>query len=149
MEQVEDSVRVVGFKEPALRGSNVTLACPPGMILNGPDTLLCMGNGEWEPDPNKVECKNESTVKQGMLSQDGKIAVASSVTVCCDCNSVLHCWLSVWTPLSKEEESTVPPSIRIRISNFMEINEILQVKSAELQIFKYPVPPLFMHVHSV
>ena len=94
MEQVEDSVRVIGFKEPALRGSKVTLACPAGMTLNGPDTLLCRGNGEWEPDPKKVECKNKTIVqisKQGMLSRDGKIAVASSVTVfCCDCNSVLH-----------------------------------------------------------
>ena len=81
MERVEDSVRVVGYKERALRGTNVTLACPPGMTLKGPDTLLCMGNGEWEPDSNKVKCKNESTVKQGMLSRDGKIAVASSVTI--------------------------------------------------------------------
>ena len=35
------------------------------------------------------------------------------------------------------------------IHNFTEINEILQVKSAELRIFKHPAPPLFMHVHSV
>ena len=84
MEQVEDSVKVMGFKQPALRGSNVTLACPAGTTLNGPDTLTCMRNGEWKPDPNKHECKNESIVqisKQGMLSGDGKIAVASSVTV--------------------------------------------------------------------
>ena len=81
VEQVEDSVRVIGFKEPALRGSNVTLACPAGMTLNGPDTLLCMGSGEWEPDPNKVECKNESIVQIKLLSQDGKIAVVSSMSV--------------------------------------------------------------------
>ena len=55
MERVEDSVRVVGYRERALRGNNVTLACPPGMTLNGPDTLLCMGNGEWDSDSNKVE----------------------------------------------------------------------------------------------
>ena len=81
MERVEDSVRVVGFKEPALRGTNVTLVCPAGMTLNGPDTLLCTGSGEWEPDHNKVEYKNESIVQIKLLSQDGKIAVASSVTV--------------------------------------------------------------------
>ena len=84
VEQLEDSVRVIGYEKPALRGTNVTLACPTGMTLNGSDTLTCMGNGEWEPDPNKPKCKNESIVqisKQGMLSQDGKIAVASSVTV--------------------------------------------------------------------
>jgi hypothetical protein len=40
-------------------------------------------NGEWEPDPNTqstVNFKNES-IRNGLLSQDGKIAVASSVTV--------------------------------------------------------------------
>ena len=31
------------------------------------------------------------------LSRDGKIAVASSVTVCRGFNLVLHCWFSVWT----------------------------------------------------
>jgi hypothetical protein len=40
-------------------------------------------NGEWEPDPNTqstVNFKNES-IRNGLLSRDGKIAVASSVTV--------------------------------------------------------------------
>jgi hypothetical protein len=40
-------------------------------------------NGEWEPDPNTqstVKFKNEST-RNGLLSRDGEIAVASSVTV--------------------------------------------------------------------
>ena len=40
-----------------------------------------VGNGEWEPDPNTIKCKNESTMRKGSLSRDGKIAVASSVTV--------------------------------------------------------------------
>jgi hypothetical protein len=40
-------------------------------------------NGEWESDPNTqstVNFKNES-IRNGLLSRDGKIAVASSVTV--------------------------------------------------------------------
>ena len=55
----------------------MTLACPGGLIL----TLTCAGNGEWEPDPNTVKCKSESTVGKRSLSNEAKIAVASSVTV--------------------------------------------------------------------
>ena len=47
-----------------------------------------MGNGKWEPDPREAECISNSTTvhmtTQGsfeVLSRDGKIAVASSVTV--------------------------------------------------------------------
>ena len=57
------------------------LACPAGLILTGSNTLTCVGNGEWEPDPNTVKCKNESTIRKGSLSKEAKIAVASSVTV--------------------------------------------------------------------
>ena len=77
-ELVDGSICVTGYKEPALRGSNVTLACPARLILT---TLTCMGNEEWEPDPNTVKCKNESTVRKRLLSNEAKIAVASSVTV--------------------------------------------------------------------
>ena len=48
-----------------------------------------MGNGEWVPDPREAECIGTSTTSVHMttlrsfeaLSRDGKIAVASSVTV--------------------------------------------------------------------
>ena len=58
-------------------------------MLSGPGTSTCMGNGEWEPDPREAERVDASTTvhmtKQRFdsvaLSQDGKIAVASSVTV--------------------------------------------------------------------
>ena len=44
---------------------------------------MCMGNGEWEPDPRKVKCKNDSILqtRKRLLSRDGVIAVVSSVTV--------------------------------------------------------------------
>ena len=77
-EQVDGSVSVIGYKEPALRGTNVTLACPAGLILTPGSTLTCVGNGEWEPDPNTVKCKNE---RKGSLSNEAKIAIASLVTV--------------------------------------------------------------------
>ena len=42
-----------------LEGANVTLICPPGQMFNGPNALMCMGNGEWEPDLNnrRITCK--------------------------------------------------------------------------------------------
>ena len=39
-----------------LEGSNITLACPPGMVLKGPSTSSCLGSGEWEPDPRDSKC---------------------------------------------------------------------------------------------
>ena len=57
------SVSVIGFKELAFNGSNVTSACPTGRTLNGPDTLTCMGNGEWEPDPIKLNARMKALFK--------------------------------------------------------------------------------------
>ena len=53
----------------------MTFACPPGLVLTGPNSVTCEWNGEWEPDPNDVECT------EGALSREGKIAVVSSITV--------------------------------------------------------------------
>jgi hypothetical protein len=50
----DSSVRVVAnqVSDPAiyLEGDSVTFTCPPGLILTGPSTSRCLGNGEWEPD---------------------------------------------------------------------------------------------------
>ena len=43
------------------RGSSVTFSCSPGLVLTGPNSSTCMGNGEWEPDPRKAICKGESS----------------------------------------------------------------------------------------
>ena len=48
---------IMGYMEPAMEGAAVTLVCPPRYTLIGPNTTMCMGNGEWEPDPSEVECK--------------------------------------------------------------------------------------------
>ena len=57
----DSSVRVIADQESDifLEGTNVTFTCPPGLVLTGPNTLMCMGNGEWEPDLNnrQVTCK--------------------------------------------------------------------------------------------
>ena len=51
------SVRITGSTYPALEGTSITFHCSPGLTLIGPVSSTCMGNGEWEPDPRKVECK--------------------------------------------------------------------------------------------
>ena len=39
-----------------IEGRLITYTCPPGFILTGPNASVCMGNGEWEPDPGQVDC---------------------------------------------------------------------------------------------
>ena len=85
---VDESIDVVGFREPATRGANLTLACDSGLMLTGPNMSTCMRNGEWEPDPSKAECISTSTPVHmttqrsfEALSLERKIAVTSSITV--------------------------------------------------------------------
>ena len=54
----DDSKRLViaDYSHPAIEGTNVSFSCPPGLVLTGPSTSMCMGNGEWEPDPSQVNC---------------------------------------------------------------------------------------------
>ncbi len=62
-------------------GNNITAAASIELYYYGDE--YTGSNGEWEPDPNTqstVNFKNES-IRNGLLSRDGKIAVASSVTV--------------------------------------------------------------------
>ena len=57
--QVNNFTTVTGYKDLAVEGANVTFACPPGLVLTGPNTTTCMGNGEWEPNPMEVNCTGE------------------------------------------------------------------------------------------
>ena len=58
----EDNERLViaDYSHPAIEGTNVSFSCPPGLALS---VSMCMGNGEWEPDPSQVRCngKDRST----------------------------------------------------------------------------------------
>ncbi len=45
-----------------LEGANVTFSCPPGQVLVGHNTSICIGNGEWEPDPREVMCKGKGKI---------------------------------------------------------------------------------------
>ena len=60
-DQVDDSITVTGYREPGMRGANVTYSCPSRLTLTGPRRSTCMGNGEWELDPREVECKVRNT----------------------------------------------------------------------------------------
>ena len=53
----DKSPQVVDFNDPALEQTTVTFSRPPGMTFSGPNSSICMGNGEWEPDPRDVKCK--------------------------------------------------------------------------------------------
>ena len=54
---LNDSLNITGYSQPAIVGSNVTFSCTIGMEQIGPNSTICMENGKWEPDPQKVECK--------------------------------------------------------------------------------------------
>ena len=49
----------MGYRDPAIKGSNITISCSHKHVLNGANAATCMGNGKWEPDPREVECKSE------------------------------------------------------------------------------------------
>ena len=52
----------MGYRDPAVEGSEVTFDCSSGLVMSGPNSSTCMENGRWEPDPREVECKSESYV---------------------------------------------------------------------------------------
>ena len=41
------------------RGNNISFRCPLGLVLAGPNSSICIGNGEWEPDPRDVMYKGK------------------------------------------------------------------------------------------
>ena len=51
----------------ALEGDHITFTCPSGLIHNGPNSSMCMGNGEWEPDSREVYCISEFYITTGVL----------------------------------------------------------------------------------
>ena len=51
------TITVMGYSEPALVGTNISLTCPSGMVLNGPNTAMCTEGGQWEPNIRNVFCQ--------------------------------------------------------------------------------------------
>ncbi len=66
-------VQVSDYGDLALVGTNVTFSCPngsPDMVLSGPNTSTCTGNGEWEPDPMDTICKGTKNCRIIILMCD-------------------------------------------------------------------------------
>jgi hypothetical protein len=60
-----DSINIIGYTRhmPVMEGINVSFSCNADLVLSGPSSSTCMGNGEWEPDPSMVECRgNDNTI---------------------------------------------------------------------------------------
>ena len=57
---VNASVIVEGYEDPALEGEIIMFSCSSGLMTIGPNSAICMGNGEWEPDPREIVCAGGS-----------------------------------------------------------------------------------------
>ena len=53
------NVEVVLESPIRVEGQFITYTCPSGFVLTGPNVSVCVGNGEWEPDPREVACIGE------------------------------------------------------------------------------------------
>ena len=56
----DDSVIAVGYCNLTINGTVVTFSCPPGLMLNGPKSVMCTHTGQWEPSPSAVNCSNDT-----------------------------------------------------------------------------------------
>jgi hypothetical protein len=57
---VDDSIQQYPFSDinPASEGTVIAFTCSASdLVLTGPNSTICMSNGEWEPDPTEVACK--------------------------------------------------------------------------------------------
>ena len=52
---------VANFSDPATPGMVVVFGCSEGLVLTGPDSAMCMDNGEWEPDPREFAARCKGT----------------------------------------------------------------------------------------
>ena len=56
---------------PPIEGQFITYTCPSGFVPTGPNTSVCTGNREWEPDPGHVICiGNYYACTQGPKAQN-------------------------------------------------------------------------------
>ena len=57
---IDELVGVVGYDEndlPTEQGVTINLTCPPAMSITGQNSITCMENGVWEPEPTSILCK--------------------------------------------------------------------------------------------
>ena len=56
------SLNVLDYSEPAVQGTIVSLNCSrPEEVLVGSNTITCMDDGQWVPDPNQLQVNCEGT----------------------------------------------------------------------------------------
>ena len=60
-EITDDSVQVTNYRDPSIEGTVLTFSCSSGLVLTGPNTSMCMDNGQWKPDLKEAKCKGEYT----------------------------------------------------------------------------------------
>ena len=63
---IDSLMGVVDYDLPTKQGATINFTCPPNMSFNGPNSITCMDNGEWEPDPSSVHCKKGYFLKRSM-----------------------------------------------------------------------------------
>ena len=56
----DDSVIAMGYHSLAVNGTVVTISCPSGLILNGPESVMCTHTGQWEPALSEVNCSKST-----------------------------------------------------------------------------------------
>ena len=85
MTLTRNSVQVMGYEDPALEGESIVFTCTSGEILNGPNSSMCMGNGEWEPDPGELNCTHENLQPTDPVICEGPqyiiLQVGGSITI--------------------------------------------------------------------
>ena len=85
-----NSINVMGITDPITEGTTAIFSCPLEQILTGPNVSVCMGNGEWVPDTEEVQCvKGKFKIKLSRLNLMAKV-----MTLCC-CYVFFCCYCSI------------------------------------------------------
>ena len=76
--QVDDSVVILGYGDPALVDSEMQFSCRNGFFPINKFTATCLSNGRWSPDPAIHNCTlgRVSAVYIGQLSKNGAASYA-------------------------------------------------------------------------
>ena len=69
MEKNDGPLMVIGISQdiPVMEGINVSFRCRSEFKLSGPNLSTCGSNGEWEPDPSEVECKQKGVLYSSII----------------------------------------------------------------------------------